>query len=129
MILYELLSAIGIVYLGFLVWKWLEKPKEKYQAPRVIPECILDNPEAELYVAFITADQKVCSACGRYAMSSGSTSTAWSGFLAGDLNDLVRRTMGQKVLGEMNDCLKQQKYKVVDIFIIKDAICFNKSFI
>lgn len=36
MILYELLSAVGIVYLGFLVWKWLEKPKQQYQAPRVI---------------------------------------------------------------------------------------------
>ncbi|KXZ71003.1 hypothetical protein AVENLUH13518_01448 [Acinetobacter venetianus] len=28
MILYELLSAVGIVYLGFLVWKWLGKPKQ-----------------------------------------------------------------------------------------------------
>ncbi|UTO18933.1 hypothetical protein NGC85_13515 [Acinetobacter sp. Z1] len=111
MILYELLSAIGIVYLGFLVWKWLEKLKEKYQALRVIREWILDNPGAKLYVAFITADQKVCSACGRYTMSSSSTSTAWSGFLAGDLNDLVRRTKGQKVLDEMIECLKQQNIK------------------
>jgi len=59
MILYELLSAIGIVYLGFLVWEWLEKPKEKYQAPRVIREWILDDPEGELYVAFIRSKDLV----------------------------------------------------------------------
>lgn len=44
---------------------------------------------------------KVWSACGRYAHSSGSTSTTCSGFLAGDLNEVVRTTMGQKVLDEM----------------------------
>lgn len=106
MILYELLSAIGIVYLGFLVWKLLEKPKKKYQAPRVIREWILDDPEGELYVVYITSDQKAWSACGRYAHSSGSASTTWSDFLLGDLNELVRRTMGQKVLEEMRECLK-----------------------
>ncbi|ENX42544.1 hypothetical protein [Acinetobacter sp. NIPH 2100] len=111
MILYELLSAIGIVYLGFLIWKWLKKSKQQYQAPIVIREWILDDPEGELYVASITSDQKVWSACGRYAMSSGSTSTTWSGFLAGDLNELVRTTMGQKVLDEMIECLKQQNLK------------------
>ncbi|EPF74355.1 hypothetical protein GCM10025882_14840 [Acinetobacter gyllenbergii] len=89
MIFHTLLSAIGVVYLGFLVWKWLEKPKQQYQAPRVIREWILDDPEGELYLASITSDQKVWSACGRYALSSGSTSTTWSDFLAGDLNELV----------------------------------------
>ena len=108
MIFHTLLSAIGIVYLGFLMWKWLKKPKKQYQAPRVIHEWILDDPEGELYLASITSDQKVWSACGRYAMSSCSTSTTWSGFLAGDLNELVRTTMGQKVLDEMIECLKQQ---------------------
>ncbi|ENX34351.1 hypothetical protein F889_01629 [Acinetobacter colistiniresistens] len=98
MIFHTLLSAIGVVYLGFLIWKWLEKPKQQYQAPRVIREWIL---------ASITSDQKVWSACGRYAHSSGST----SGFLAGDLNELVRTTMGQKILDEMIECLKQQNLK------------------
>ncbi|WP_332606376.1 hypothetical protein [Acinetobacter sp. ESBL14] len=111
MIFHTLLSAIGVVYLGFLVWKWLEKPKQQYQAPRVIREWILDDPEGELYLASITSDQKVWSACGRYALSSGSTSTTWSDFLAGDLNELVRTTMGQKVLDEMIECLKQQNLK------------------
>ncbi|EOR05746.1 hypothetical protein [Acinetobacter genomosp. 15BJ] len=111
MILYELLSAIGVVYLGFLVWKWLEKPKQQYQAPSVIREWILDDPEGELYVASITSDQKVWSGCGRYAHSSGSTSTTWSGFLVGDLNELVLKTIGQKVLDEMIECLKQQNIK------------------
>ena len=111
MILYELLSAVGIVYLSFLVWKWLEKPKQQYQAPRVIRKWILDDPEGELYLASITSDQKVWSACGRYAHSSGSTSTTWSSFLAGDLNELVRTTMGQKVLEEMLEFIKQQNLK------------------
>lgn len=111
MILYELLSAVGIVYLGFLVWKWLEKPKQQYQAPRVIRKWILDDPEGELYLASITSDQKVWSACGRYAHSSGSTSTTWSSFLVGDLNELVRITMGQKVLEEMLEFIKQQNLK------------------
>ena len=111
MIFHTLLSAIGIVYLGFLVWKWLEKPKQQYQAPRVIREWIQDDPDGELYVAFITSDKKVWSTSGRYAHSSGSTSTTWSGFLAGDLNELVRRTMGKNVLEEMLECLKQQNIK------------------
>lgn len=109
MIFHTLLSAIGIVYLGFLVWKWLEKPKQQYQAPRTIRKWVLDNSGEELYIAFITLDQKVGFASGRYAMSSSSTSTTWSGFLSGDLNDLVRTTMGQNVFDEMIECLKQQK--------------------
>lgn len=74
MIFHTLLSAIGIVYLGFLIWKWLEKPKQQYQAPRTIRKWVLDNSGEELYIAFITSDQKVGFASGRYAMSSGSTS-------------------------------------------------------
>ncbi|MDH0032467.1 MULTISPECIES: hypothetical protein [Acinetobacter] len=109
MILYTFLSGIGIVYLCFLIGKSLKKSKQQYQAPRVIHEWICDDPEGELYVAFITSDQKVWSAGGRYAHSSGSTSTTWSGFLSGDLNDLVLKTMGQQVLEEMIEYLKQQK--------------------
>ncbi|MCU4387678.1 hypothetical protein KTH40_08670 [Acinetobacter haemolyticus] len=111
MIVYTLLSAIASIYLCFLILNCLKKYREKDQAPRVIREWILDDPEGELYVVYITSDQKVWSACGRYAMSSGSTSTTWSNFLAGDLNDLVRRTMGQKVLEAMRECLKQQNIK------------------
>lgn len=112
MIVYTFLSAIASIYLCFLILNRLKKNIEKQdQAPRTIRKWVLDNPEGELYIAFITSDQKVWSACGRYAMSSGSTNTTWSDFLAGDLNDLVRRTMGQKVLDEMIECLKQQKNK------------------
>lgn len=71
----------------------------------------MDDPEGELYLASITSDQKVWSACGRYAHSSGSTSTTWSSFLVGDLNELVRITMGQKVLEEMLEFIKQQNLK------------------
>lgn len=89
----------------------MEKPKQQYQASRVVREWILDDPGGELYVAFITSDKKVWSASGRYAHSSGSTSTTWSSFLAGDLNEFVRRTMGKNVLEEMLECLKQQNIK------------------
>ncbi|MCH7337764.1 hypothetical protein [Acinetobacter sp. NIPH 2699] len=111
MIFYTLLSGIGAVYLCFLMWSRLKKSKQKYQAPRIIRKWVLDNPEGELYEAFITSDKKVWSACGRYAHSSGSASTTWSDFLSGDLNELVQRTMGQKVLEEMLECLKQQNIK------------------
>lgn len=61
-----------------------------------------------VYLCFL---MKVWSACGRYAHSSGSASTTWSDFLSGDLNELVQSTMGQKVLEEMLECLKQQNIK------------------
>jgi len=71
----------------------------------------LDDPDGELYVAFIASYQKVWFASGRYVHSSDSTSTTWSSFLAEDLIKLVRRTMGQNVLEEMLECLKQQNIK------------------
>ena len=71
----------------------------------------MDDPDGELYLAFITSDKNVWSTSGRYAHSSGSRSTTWSSFLAGDLIKLVRRTMGQNVLEEMLECLKQQNIK------------------
>ena len=113
MIFYTLLSAIASIYLCFLILNSFKKNIEKQnqeprQELRVIREWILDDPEGELCVAFITSDQKVWSAFGRYAHSSGSISTTWSGFLSGDLNDLVRKTMGQKVLDEIIECLKQK---------------------
>ena len=112
MIFYTLLSAIASIYLCFLILNSIKKNTEKQnQEPRVVREWILDDPDGELYVAFITSDKKVWSTSGRYAHSSGSRSTTWSGFLAGDLNELVRRTLGKNVLEEMLECLKQQNIK------------------
>jgi hypothetical protein len=112
MIFYTLLSAIASIYLCFLILNSIKKNTEKQnQEPGVVREWILDDPDGELYVAFITSDKKVWSTFGRYAHSSGSTSTTWSSFLAGDLNELVRRTMGKNVLEEMLECLKQQNIK------------------
>lgn len=71
----------------------------------------MDDPDGELYVAFIASDKKVWFASGRYVHSSGSSSTTWSSFLAEDLIKLVRRTMGQNVLEEILECLKQQNIK------------------
>ncbi|MCH7387615.1 hypothetical protein MMO39_09920 [Acinetobacter modestus] len=112
MIFYTLLSAIASIYLCFLILNSIKKNTEKQnQESRVVREWILDDPDGELYVAFIASDQKVWSASGSYVHSSGSTRTTWSGFLARDLNELVRRTMGKKVLEEMLECLKQQNLK------------------
>ena len=112
MIFYTLLSAIASIYLCFLILNSIKKNTEKQnQEPRFVREWILDDPDGELYVAFIASDKKVWSTSGRYAHSSGSRSTTWSSFLAGDLITLVRRTMGQNVLEEMLECLKQQNIK------------------
>lgn len=71
----------------------------------------MDDPDGGLYVAFIASDKKVWTTSSRYAHSSASRSTTWSSFLAEDLIKLVRRTMGQNVLEEMLECLKQQNIK------------------
>jgi len=59
MILYTLLSSIGIIYLGFLIWKRLKKIKQQYHLPRIILKWVSDDLDRDLYEAFITSDQKV----------------------------------------------------------------------
>ncbi|MFM2478779.1 hypothetical protein [Celerinatantimonas sp. MCCC 1A17872] len=73
----------------------------KHEAPKKLKEWLNDIPDGELYGVYISDDQKVWCACGRFAHSSGAINTSWSDFLAGELNELVTKTMGQHVLHEV----------------------------
>lgn len=84
------------------------KKKEKYTPPKKLKEWVNDVSGGELYGAYITSDQKVWCTSGRFAHSSGAASASWSNFLSGELNDLVIKTMGQKVFNEITSYLKQQ---------------------
>ena len=84
------------------------KKKEKYQPPEKIRAWVNDIPGGELYEAYISSDKKVWCTSGRFAHSSASASTTWPGFLSGELNDLVSKTMGQEVLNEITNYLTQQ---------------------
>ncbi len=84
------------------------KKKEKYQPPKKLQEWINDIPDGEFYEVYISSDNKVWCTSGRFAHSSSSTSASWDEFLSGELNELVSRTMGQEVLNEITNYLKQQ---------------------
>ncbi|KKO03974.1 hypothetical protein LCGC14_0088630 [marine sediment metagenome] len=84
------------------------KKKENYQVPKKIREWIIDIPDGELYEVYISSDQKVWCTTGRFVHSSGSANATWAGFLSGELNELVLKTMGQEVLSEIISYLKQQ---------------------
>ncbi|WNZ55243.1 hypothetical protein QT397_20620 [Microbulbifer sp. MKSA007] len=80
----------------------------KYKPPQKIQEWKNDVPDGELYGAYISDDQKVWCTSGRFSHSSGAISTSWSGFMSGELNELVVKTMGQDVFNEITSYLKQQ---------------------
>jgi hypothetical protein len=71
-----------------------------YKPPKVLREWTRDIPDGELYKLYIFDDKSVCSASGRYAHSSGSSTCSWSEFLAGSLNEVVQTTMGETILDE-----------------------------
>jgi len=71
-----------------------------YQQPKVLREWALDVPNGELYQCLVYDNGSVCSAVGRYAHSSGSSTCTWAQFLAGSLNDTVGKTMGAQTLSE-----------------------------
>ena len=71
-----------------------------YKPPQKIREWTLDISGGELYQLMALDNRTVCIAVGRFAHSSGSRTCSWEEFLAGSLNDTVRDTMGQGVLGE-----------------------------
>lgn len=77
-----------------------------YMQPKTLCEWKIDEPGKELYVASILDNETVLSAYGRYGHSSGSKAVSWQEFLAGEMNELVEKTMGEKVLMELLARLK-----------------------
>jgi hypothetical protein len=77
-----------------------------YKQPKSLFEWKIDEPDKELYLASILDDETILSAYGRYAHSSGSKLVSWQEFLAGEMNELVEKTMGEKVLMELLDKLR-----------------------
>lgn len=78
-----------------------------YIRPQHLFEWKQDDPDSELCLVAIRDDESVLSAYGRYAHGSGSTAVSWHQFLAGDLNDLVEKTMGRAVLQEVLEKLRE----------------------
>ena len=72
-----------------------------YRQPKPLHEWKIDEPDKDLCIASILDDKTVLSANGRYAHGSGSKSVTWQAFLAGEMNELVEKTMGKKVLTEL----------------------------
>lgn len=87
---------------------FFKKKEKKYKPPQKLKEWANDIPGGELYEVYISSDQKVWCTYGRFAHSSGASSTTWSGFLSGELNELVVKKMGQNVLNEVISFLNQQ---------------------
>ncbi|PMN74203.1 hypothetical protein [Enterovibrio norvegicus] len=77
-----------------------------YKRPIPLCEWKIDEPDKELYLTQILDNETVLSAYGRYAHSSGSKSVSWQEFLDGEMNELVEKTMGIKVLTELLEKLK-----------------------
>lgn len=71
-----------------------------YKPPTELKRWTLDEPGKELYILCIQDDGRVCSAYGRYAVSSGSKYCTWSEFMGGALNALVVEQFGEAVLNE-----------------------------
>ena len=77
------------------------KSRFMYEPPKVLKEWRIDEPGTELYLVIIYADRTVLSASGRYAQGSGGTFVSWEEFLAGELQAVVRETMGEQILTEV----------------------------
>ena len=72
-----------------------------YVRPKPIKHWKIDNPDEELYESSIMDDQTVIAAYGRYAHGSGCKIVSWQDFLNGEMNELVAKYMGDKVLSQM----------------------------
>ena len=81
----------------------------KYKPPKIIKQWEYDEVNQEYYTVMIFDNKTVVSACGRFAQGSGSKSVSWIDFLKGDMNDLVKKTMGEKVFDEVIQTLKTKK--------------------
>ncbi|MDN3639240.1 hypothetical protein QWY82_10500 [Simiduia curdlanivorans] len=72
-----------------------------YIPPKAIKNWKNDNPDGELYEASIMDNNTVISAYGRYSHGSSCKIVSWKEFLGGEMNELVSKTMGSKVLNEI----------------------------
>lgn len=70
-----------------------------YVQPKVLRWRSFDHAWSERYQLFVFDNDTVCSAVGRVAHSSGSTSCAWVEFLARARDELVASRIGLRVLG------------------------------
>lgn len=73
---------------------------QKYVPPQAIRKWERDIPGGELYQFIVFDNGTVCAAYGRYSHSSGASQCGWAEFERGQLNELVRSTMGESVLTE-----------------------------
>ena len=78
-----------------------------YKRPKTLYEWKIDEPDEELYLVSILDDETVVSAYGRCAHGSGCKIVSWQQFLAGEMNSLVEKTMGKRVLGELQVQLQE----------------------
>jgi len=72
-----------------------------YTPPNIIRIWEYDESDQEYYCVIIYDDKTVVSAVGRFAQGSSSKSASWRNFLQGEMNDLVKKSMGQKVFNEV----------------------------
>jgi len=83
-----------------------------YRPPQILREWNKDIPSEEVQQLLVYEDGYVCSASGRYAHSSGSTSCTWSEFLGGAIDALVTQTLGPKTLEEARQFVLERQSRI-----------------
>lgn len=68
---------------------------------KVIKSWKIDIQNGELYTASIIDNNTVVLTFGRFSHGSGYKSVLWQEFLDGEMNELIAKTMGGKVLSEI----------------------------
>lgn len=74
----------------------------------IIKKWTLDNIGDELYELIIHKEKKVICTYGRFAHSSGSKSVSFEQFIAGELDDLISKTMGEDILNQAKEYMRKQ---------------------
>ena len=76
----------------------------------IMKSWVNDIPNGEKYTLLVHSEKSVTATYGRFSHSSGSKTVNWSSFLAGDLDDLVLKSLGKEVLIEAKTFV--QKYDI-----------------
>lgn len=74
----------------------------------IIKKWTLDKIGDELYELIIHKEKNVICTCGRFAHSSGSKSVSFEQFIAGELDDLISKTMGEDILNQAKEYIREQ---------------------